>query len=341
MKSQKIFPVLLLMSFIVNMGCTRTGSIATGSQNRIQVIRNEKTITIKGDDYNILSYHHAICDVPEGVNPLYRRSAFIHPLYSPAGHVLTRIQPPDHYHHYGIWNPWTKTHIDGQEIDFWNLAKEQGIVRFAGIESMQSGSDQGGFCVRQEHVQLKGSNAPRTAIEELWDIKASIDNLEDQKVWIIDLVSTLTNVLDVPIELDQYRYGGGLGFRATEQWTKDNSSVLTSEGKTRKNADATRARWCDVNGQTGNKGETCGVLFLSHPENYEHPEPMRVWPESSVNGRGEVFFEFCPIRLNSWTLQPNKKYVLRYRMIVYDGKLKPEIMEKLWQNYTHITQKAN
>jgi hypothetical protein len=74
----------------------------------------------------ILSYRHSVMDVPAGVDPLFKRSGFIHPLWSPAGHVLTRVQAPDHYHHYGIWGPWTLTTINGQEVDFWNLAKGEG-----------------------------------------------------------------------------------------------------------------------------------------------------------------------------------------------------------------------
>jgi len=76
----------------------------------------------------ILRYHHAIVPAPEGQSKLYDRSAFIHPLWSPSGSVLTNIHPPDHYHHLGIWMPWTKTKFEGREVDFWNLNKGQGQV---------------------------------------------------------------------------------------------------------------------------------------------------------------------------------------------------------------------
>ena len=208
----------------------------------ITVQKNDQTITLCSGDNNILSYYHALHPVPKGVDPVYRRSGFIHPLYSPAGHVLTRIQPADHYHHYGIWNPWTKTHIDGKEVDFWNLAKKQGTVRFAELLSTSSGSDSGSLKVRQEHVQFLQGGAERVVIDEVWDVRAAVVEVENKRAWMVDIVSELKNLLDKPIVLDQYRYGGGLGFRATEQWNKDNCVVLTSEGKTRKDADGTRAR---------------------------------------------------------------------------------------------------
>jgi hypothetical protein len=300
--------------------------------NHIKVVRDDQAITIQAEGKNILRYQTAVCDVPSGVDPLFRRGAFIHPLWSPSGQVLTQIQPPDHYHHYGIWNPWTKVLVEGKEVDFWNLKEGQGTVRFAGIDYLRSGSSQGAFKVRQDHVQLSKDKSPRTVMKETLDVSAGDEQVQGRQVWVVDMVSTLTNVLDSPVVLEQYRYGGGIGFRATKEWTKENCTILTSEGKTRQEADGTRARWCIVSGAAGEKGRS-GILFLSHPDNYEYPEPMRVWPEN-INPAGEVFFEFCPIRLTAWTLEPHMKYQLKYRMVVYDGAIDSETAESLWKNYT-------
>jgi hypothetical protein len=279
----------------------------------------------------ILSYRHSVMDVPAGVDPLFKRSGFIHPLWSPAGHVLTRVQAPDHYHHYGIWGPWTLTTINGQEVDFWNLAKGEGTVRFAGVVSYTADAASAGFKVRQEHVMFKPTE--KVALNEILEVIARAGSVDGMPVWIIDYVSTFTNVLDVPILLNDYRYGGGIGFRAAEDWTKDNCVVLTSEGKARAEADGTRARWCDLRGPIGGAATPSGILFLSHTANRDHPEPMRVWPLDANGGRGDMFFEFCPIRINPWTLKPGKEYVLRYRMIVYDGTIEPKTAEALWNAF--------
>ncbi|MBI9018665.1 MAG: PmoA family protein [Phycisphaerae bacterium] len=303
------------------------------SQNQAIALTDKTTITLKHNDKNILSYYYGLHDVPKGINPLYKKSGFVHPLWSPGGKVLTRIQPTDHYHHYGIWGPWTKTIIDGRHVDFWNLAEGQGTVSFAGILSTVSGPVYCGLKVKQDHIDFKyPGESKKTVMTEVLDIRASACQIEDKTVWIIDYTSTLHNNLASPIELENYRYGGGIGFRATEQWKKDNCTVLTSEGKNREQADGTSARWCDVNGQTG-KDEYSGILFLSHTANRQHPEPMRVWPLNSAGG-GEMFFEFCPIRHKSWIIEPQKEYVLRYRMIVYDGKIKTENAEALWGAFT-------
>ncbi len=292
-------------------------------------------ITVMAGSKQVFKYRHSMIEAPEGTNPLYRREGgYIHPLYSPAGKLLTNIQPDDHYHHYGIWNPWTRTIFEGRSVDFWNLADGQGTVRLAGILSTWSGKLTGGFKVHHEHVDFSAPGADKTAMNETWDVRVSETVINENPVWIIDFSFTLNCATDSAVELSAYRYGGGIGFRATEQWTRENSSVLTSEGRTRKDADASFARWCLLEGDTG-QGERSGVVFFSHPANRAHPEPMRVWPEDQNDGRGDLFFEFCPIRHKAWVLEPGKEYVLRYRMLVFDGELKEEIIDQLWSNYAY------
>ena len=66
---------------------------------------------------------------------------------------------------------------------------------------------------------------------------------------------------------------------------------------------------------------------MSHPENREHPEPMRIWPE------GHVFFNFCPVQSKDWTMKPGNEYVLKYRLYVYQGSIGAEQAERLWQDF--------
>jgi len=294
----------------------------------IRAIKDDKKLALQKNGKKILQYYHAIVSPPDGIDPLFQRSGFIHPLWSPSGRVLTRIQPPDHYHHVGIWNPWTRTLFERKPVDFWNLGEGQGTVRFAGYVSMVEGPVYGGFAARQEHVAFQAKGPDKVALNELWEVRVwDIPS----KVTLWDLTTTL-NCASGPVELEAYRYGGGIGYRATEEWTNQNVRVLTSEGKTRSEADGTRARWCDVSGSFADSSRA-GILFMSHPGNREFPEPMRIWPEDSNNGRGDMFFEFCPIRHKSWKLRPGKNYVLNYRMLVYDGKISQPTAESLWRDF--------
>ncbi len=299
----------------------------------ISLKTDEQAATLMLRGKPLLAYNHAEVFPPEGVDPLFRRSGFIHPLNSPGGEPLTRIQAPDHYHHYGIWNPWTKTTVEGREIDFWNLLKGQGTVKFAGYLEAAEGPVFAGFSVLQEHVYYGERKREQLAIREVWNVRAW--DYPGKSIAVIDLTSMLNTPLPDGIMLEAYRYGGGIGFRATEKWHKDNSSVLTSEGKVRADADGSNARWCIVEGESSVPEGRSGILFLSHPSNRMHPEPMRVWPPDANNGRGDLFFEFCPIRHEGWKLDPLKNYTLRYRLVVFDGKMTPGEAEKHWKAFAN------
>lgn len=280
----------------------------------------------------ILSYQIETVNPPKGITPLYKRSGFIHPVYSPGGELLTRVQAPDHYHHYGIWNPWTLTFIGKREVDFWNLMKGEGTVRFAGLLSNVEGAVYSGFRSLQEHIDFGAIGGDAVAMNEQFEVR--IWNLNNQR-YLVDYTSTLNTPLDSGILLAAYRYGGGIGWRATEKWTKDNSSVLTSEGKGRKEADGSMARWCIVEGESAAKEGRSGILFLSYPANRMHPEPMRVWPLDANGGRGDMFFEFCPIRYKDWKIEKGIDYTLKYRLVVFDGKMTPEEAENYWQAFAN------
>jgi hypothetical protein len=296
-------------------------------------VTSEK-IELKKDQTRILDYQIALHYPPAGIDTMYKRNGFIHPMYSPSGNIMTRVDAPDHYHHVGIWNPWTKVKIRNHVTDFWNLYLHQGTVKFAGINSTTDGPVWGGFDVRQEHIDFLGKNKNELIFNEVWDVRAwNTEPITGVKAWLVDLTSFLSVAGDSTIILEAYRYGGGIGYRATDDWNKDNSWVTTSEGKTRVNADGTKSRWTDVGGEFKNKS-TSGIVFFSHPSNREYPEPMRVWPENQ-NVHGDVYFEFTPIRYHDWVLNPGKVYTQKYRMIVYDGKVDPAVSERVWTDFAY------
>lgn len=300
----------------------------------IKAERKDGALTLSSNGKPVLSYQIETVNPPKGVSPFFKRSAFIHPLYSPEGEVLTRIQAPDHYHHYGLWNPWTMTFIGKREVDFWNLYKGEGTVRFAGMVSQVEGPVFTGFRSLQEHIDFGAKGSDAVAMNELFDVR--VWNISNKK-YLFDYVSTLNTPLDSGILLAAYRYGGGIGYRATEKWNKNNSSVLTSEGRDRKTADGSNARWCIIEGESATPEGRSGILFMSYPANRMHPEPMRVWPEDS-NGRGDVYFEFCPIRHKDWKLEKGNDYTLKYRLVVFDGKMTPEEAENYWQAFANPPQ---
>lgn len=302
----------------------------TIAQSTVSLKKDYKDLSLIMNDKPILSYRYAVTYPPDGIDPLYKRSGYIHPLQSPGGEILTRIQAPDHYHHYGIWGPWTKTTIDDRAVDFWNLIAGEGTVKFAGFLKEEEGTIYSGFEALQQHIDFGAKGEDQVAMNEILDVRAW--NVGDG-IWMVDYTTSINSPLKNGIMLDAYRYGGGIGFRATEKWHKDNCTVLTSDNKTRVDADGSFAKWCIVEGESATKEGRSGILFMSHPSNRMHPEPMRVWPLDANNNRGDMYFEFVPIRHENWKLEPKRNYTLKYRMIIFDGKLDAKTAEMYWNSF--------
>ncbi|MBN1806921.1 MAG: PmoA family protein [Sedimentisphaerales bacterium] len=303
----------------------------------VKATRDDKVLQIVKDGTKVLSYNHAIVPPPplevmgekyKDTRGLYYRSGFIHPLWSPKGSELTHIHPDDHYHHVGIWMPWTKTKFEGKETDFWNLGSGQGTVRFKRFLSTTSGPVYGGFQAEQEHVALKTDEGEKIVLKEIWDVRVYNVGGSDDGYWLCDFVSKQRCVADSGLLLEQYRYGG-FGYRGAKEWSGENAAYLTSEGRTRKDGHATRARWCDTAGVCD--GQWKGVTHFSHPDNFRHPESMRIWPGFEE----EVFFNWSPVQLGDFELKPGKDHVFRYRMFVHEGKMDVENTERLWNDYAH------
>ena len=296
----------------------------------ISATKRDGALVIHTGSKDLLSYFFRTVYPPAGIDSSYRRSGFIHPLWSPHGQVLTRIQPRDHYHHYGIWNPWTHVLYEGDIVDFWNINSKQATVRFANFASIVNGSLYSEFEALHEHIVFKKDGQAKVAMNELHSARVYYPR-NSQDYYYVDFYFRMNCAGQSPVTLLEYRYAG-LGWRTTEKWDNQNSMVLTSEGKTRKDADGSKARWCIVQGAIDD--EYAGVVMMSFPTNYNYPEPLRIWPENQ-NGRGDMFANFCPTKDMDWPLLPGNDYVLKYRFLVFNGRFDAEKAEAAWQYFAN------
>jgi len=287
----------------------------------------EGTYTFLKGNQPVLRYNAATVYAPAEAQESFKRSGFIHPLYAPDGTILTNIQPTDHMHHYGIWNPWTRTTFRGEDVDFWNLRKEQGTVKHAGVVSRSEGPVFAALEVMHEHIAWPESTRQTRAMNERNMMKVYNHN---ENVFVVDFEFHI--IPDEDIVLEEYRYGGFV-FRGTADWNNKTSGFITSEGLDRDHADGQRAYWCVVDGKT-NSGNS-GIFFMGNPDNYNHPEPLRVWPSDANQGNGDVFINFSPTRNTSWNLQAHDTYVLKYRMLVFSGEMETNEAEKIWNDYAN------
>ncbi len=288
---------------------------------------------IRNEGRDVLCYQYGTHYPPPGVDTAFKRSGYFHPVNAPHGQTLTRIDAPDHYHHYGIWNPWTHVEWQGKIYDLWNLKDRKGTVRFEKFNEIKEDRKKSSFSFRHQHVAfVKDGNSTREVLIMNEDQTLIYHHpKKGQNYYFLDLIIELKPATDGAVTLKEYRYGG-LGWRCTEEWNKENSSVLTSTGLDKTKADGSLAKWVVVEGALGN--EKGGMIWFSHPSNFNHPEPLRIWPDNS-NGRGDMFANFSPTKNKDWRLEPGKTYILKYRMLVYNGSMMDKALaDRLWNDYS-------
>lgn len=167
------------LSWLVKAGAAknRVYELSRGIKENFEEIKSRLengTLTIHSGKRNFLQYWYKTIYPPVGVDSVFRRSVFIHPLWASHGQVLTNIQPTDHYHHYGIFNPWTPVLFEADTVDFWNLSKKQGTVRFVKFVGVNNGPVFSEFRALHEHVVFKKNpKSEKAAINELQTVRVN------------------------------------------------------------------------------------------------------------------------------------------------------------------------
>jgi hypothetical protein len=288
------------------------------------------------NDRPILGYHKAIAEPPKGVDAIFRRSGFLHPLATRSGLVVTDDFPPDHAHQHGVFFAWVNTTFDGRHVDFWNQKEGTGRVGHASGDdgpTYGSGPVAATLHALLQHEDLSAPGGPTKVLDEMWQIVVH----DVPGLVVIDFESEQECTGTKPLKVNKYHYGG-FGLRCNRQWfdplAKGNdppdparsgrSDFLTSDGKHRGDGNHTRPRWVDLSGAVD--GRIGGVTVLDHPGNFRFPQPIRLHPN-------KPYFCFAPMVLGEFEIAPGNSYVSRYRLILHDGPPDPKLIEQLWDDY--------
>jgi hypothetical protein len=265
-----------------------------------------KSLLFVSGDRKILQYNYAVVSTP-GTDPVFDRSGFIHPVWTPQGKILTNNSPANHLHHHGIWSAWTSSEYDGRKSNFWESKEKQGKVEFVKMEETFSGPVFAGFRARHRFINLNGSDGPKAVLDEVWELRVYAPREGPHPEFLFDLTSTQSCLTDKPLVIKEYRYGG-IGFRGSKDWEgKDGVEFSTSEGKDRKTGHATRAKWVTATGKVD--GDQASITFFGHPSNFRAPQPLRIHPD-------EPFFNWAVPQGGDFSIEPGKPYAARYRFLV-------------------------
>lgn len=279
-------------------------------------------LTVSKEGAALVSYQFQPLENPKG-GEKFRGSDFIHPLRTPSGFCVTDLQPADHLHHFGLWWPWKKIKVDGREIITWELQQGEGL-----IQARRATPTTTGFVAESDYIDRTAPGGPLVVLKETAKVEMADFKTETADGYYLDFEIIHRCATEYPVEVVKYRYSG-FSIRASKHWNKDNSTILTSEGKDRYGANFTRATWVLAEGKVP-KGGTAGFLLMGHPANFSHPELLRTWDKQQ---NGAVFVNFNPVQEASWNFEPGGDYVRRYRVFVYDGELSKKQADGLWKEY--------
>ena len=258
------------------------------------------------------------------------RGGYLHPLLTPSGRVVTDDDLPGQPEQRGLWSAWGATRVEGRTPDFWHIGRGTGAVEFEGVLEAWSGPVVAGFRARHRAVD-RTVRPPLTAETETWDVRLPALGRVGPRHRVLDLTIRHEVVLPRPIVVAAAPYGG-LGLHGPRAWSGGTGmAVITSEGRTRRNASRSRARWVAMVGLVG--GGNAGVAILDHPDNFRHPQPL------FVDG-GQPFVSYAAMQSGPITLTMDRDLVLRYRIVTFDGFPDRAWLERLWQAYAHPPRAA-
>tara|TARA_Y100000994_G_scaffold161961_1_gene133058 strand:- start:22 stop:1248 length:1227 start_codon:yes stop_codon:yes gene_type:complete len=288
----------------------------------VKAVTDDRGVTLKVGDNEVLRYNSAVIPCPDKTQPHYARSGFIHPIHDPAGNVLTDGFPPDHLHQHGLFMAWQQTTFDGQQYNFWEQTPEnRAQISHANSAGAVSGPVFGDIgAVLGHDIKLENGQVKRIA-NELWHMRA----YKLDKYFLVDLEIGYINQTEKPIQVMKIHYGG-FAIRGRRSWFESgDSDFLTSEGKTRENGNHSRPNWVEIHGSV--PGGHSGITIMSDPENFRHPQPVRLHPS-------KPYFCFAPMVTDAFSIESGKAYLSKYRLLIHNAEPDKERSEAAWKNYS-------
>ena len=312
---------------------------------------DNKNLLIKKEEKSVLRYNYGIVRQEEGKKGHYDRAAFIHPLWTPGGKIITAGFPKEHINQNGLFLAWVQAKFGGVDGDFGSMGDKPArmlpdqygpsIIRgpvFTELALFNKGVIKGKIYLREINT-VKVYN---TASADLWmfDLyykQAPVNPDEPTKLpvevtgatpkpWEKPRVAEKPPRNTVPsMTLEQY-HNGGIAFRGIDEWSGDNIApdVLTSGGKDRASGDGTPARWIDYTGALGD--EWGGLAVFDHPRNKRYPTPLRINERYS-------YFCYAFTKDKPYTVYMDEPLELIYRIVIHNGHPDKELNERIANDF--------
>ncbi|MCC7335790.1 MAG: PmoA family protein [Pirellulaceae bacterium] len=304
----------------------------TSTLGGLSVGETQQTISIQRGESTLLTYTKQSPPVPTGIDPIYARSGFLHPVNSPTGKTITATFPIDHAHQHGIFAAWVKTTYSDRQIDFWNLAERTGRVGHKRVNATFNHVAGTGF-----DVDLIYESTTEPIVEVLNENWKVVAYPTDGSFYCFDIESQQRALTDQPLVVEKYHYGG-MALRGRMEWLHaeklvgaaggpkevEPSDFLNDQGSGREQGNHQHTKWVSLHGEID--GKPASITVLSQADNFRAPQAARLHPT-------KPYFCFSPCVDGSFVIDRAHPLISRYRYLVTDAEPDPQWIEKQWQNW--------
>lgn len=270
------------------------------------------------------------------------------PIIGPTGKEMTRAysmkhvvgEKTDHPHQRSLWF----THGDVNGFDFWAETPGKGDANSEAKPGQPRYKGHGKQVHREYRVmEVKDGAAVITTVND-WIAPNGTKQLEDERTltfrdggaWrSIDFNITL-KATDGDVLFDETKEGT-FGVRVPTSMDVNTKpaggKIVTSEGKTDKDAWGTKAPWVDYNGPV--EGEHLGVAILNHPSSFRFPTRWHVrdYGLFAANPFGSKSFDKETTDESGYTLKNGESITLKYRVIFHSGDAESAQIADAYKKY--------
>ena len=284
---------------------------------------NDQHLEIFDSGKCVLRYNFRNVPVPKTAKGKYAvaRSNYIHPLYGPAGEVLTKDYPSKFPHHRGLYWAWPEVYYKSQKRDLHAL---QGVfARPDKIVRAEGGKDSATITAANKWLWDKEEIVSETATITV--NRAGSDGLR-----IIDLRFEFTALVEgVSIARRGQKAYGGFNMRFS---TRKGQKILQHTDPVGKKP---RRAWAQLVG-TPPEGKTpVTVAVCQHVTNPLAPGDWITFPK--INWLQPTF----PSKGVKYELVKGKPLVLRFRLCIQNGKMTDEQLAKQWADFNRPTIRSS
>lgn len=258
-----------------------------------------------------------------------RRRPRIHPLVTPAGHVLSRDEPADHPWHHGLW--FTIKFLDGD--NFWEEMAPYGVLRHRDRPAVTA-TDEGGTEIAGTIDWIRGDRVTVAMVESR---RLTYFDLGPDH-YAIDLDTTVVPTADVRLDRTPFTTWGGYG-GLTLRGAADlvDTTLTLADGSKHERLTGEAAPWCDLTGtaSAGTDSATpAGLALFDHPENLRFPTPFYA---STFDQYGEGgwtnFFNAAFLWDGPLEVAAGEPLRVRHRALVHDGEMSVTELQGQWDRW--------